>query len=434
MPLFACNIENPDIPRVVMVHSPLDRFALRWLARGIVLLFIGIAPAHAANVTTYFVIDATNGNVLARSNPDKEMYPASLTKMMTLYMLFEALENGTITPGSELTFSKKATEQVPSKLGIKEGRSISVEDAIQALLTKSANDVAVTVAEGLGGGSEWRFTVMMTEKALELGMRNTRFTNASGLHRRDMWSTARDMAILALRLQFDFPAYYHLFSTRQFSYNGVTHRNHNKLLGKVEGVDGLKTGYTKRAGWNIATSAAIDGRRIVGVVMGGKDRHVRDSLMTKLLANGFATADGLDREVPVPSTHPGRAGESNLYAALDEGLGDDDFIASLTESLGIDPQSSGPDQGSAADGQTWAIQVGAYAHRDNALRASADAGKHLAGLLAGNESTVMASVELGGTTLFRVRVLYLTENQARTGCRILNERDLPCSVLDNGES
>ncbi len=416
-----------------MARSSLDRFARRWFARGIVLLFIGIAPAHAAKVTTYFVIDATNGNVLARSNPDKEMYPASLTKMMTLYMLFEALKNGTITPESKFIFSEKATKQVPSKLGIKEGRSISAEDAILALLTKSANDVAVAVAEGLGGGSEWRFTVMMTEKARELGMRNTRFTNASGLHRRDMWSTARDMAILALRLQFDFPAYYHLFSTRQFNYGGATHRNHNKLLGKVEGVDGLKTGYTMRAGWNIAVSAAIDGRRIVGVVMGGKDRHARDSLMTDLIVNGFATADARDREVPVPSTHPGLAGQSNLYAALDRGLGDDDFIAGLAESLGIDPQSSGPDQGSAADGQTWAIQVGAYSHRDNALRASVDAGNYLAGLLAGNGSTVMAAVETGGTTLHRIRVLYLTEDQARTGCRILNEHDLPCSVLDNGE-
>ena len=417
-----------------MVRSPLDRFALRWFARGILLLFIGIAPVHAASVTTYFVIDTTNGNVLARSNPDKAMYPASLTKMMTLYMLFEALESGTITPESEFTFSKKATEQVPSKLGIKKGRSISADDAILALLTKSANDVAVAVAEGLGGGSEWRFTVMMTEKARELGMSNTRFTNASGLHRGDMWSTARDMATLALRLQFDFPAYYRLFSTRQFSYGGVTHRNHNKLLGRVEGVDGLKTGYTRRAGWNIAASANIDGRRIVGVVMGGKDRYARDNLMTDLLANGFATADARHREVPVPSTHPGRAGESNLYAALDRGFDDGDFIARLTESLGIDPLSSGPDQGSAAEGQTWAIQVGAYAHMDNALRASVNAGKHLAGLLAGNESTVMAAVETGGTTLYRVRVLYLTEDQARTGCRILNGHDLPCSVLNNGES
>ena len=417
-----------------MVRSPLDQFALRWLARGIVLLFIGIAPVHAAKVTTYFVIDATNGNVLARSNPDKEMYPASLTKMMTLYMLFEALENGTITPESEFTFSNKATKQVPSKLGIREGRSISAEDAILALLIKSANDVAVAVAEGLGGGSEWRFTVMMTEKARELGMRNTTFSNASGLHRRDMWSTARDMAVLALRLQFDFPDYYHLFSTRQFSYAGVTYRNHNKLLGKVEGVDGLKTGYTRRAGWNIAASATNDGRRIVGVVMGGKDRYARDGLMTNLLANGFATADARDRETPVPSTHPGRAGESNLYAALDRGLADDDFVARLMESLGINPQSSGSDQGSAADGQTWAIQVGAYSHRDNALRASVNAGKHLAGLLAGNESTVMAAVETGGTTLYRVRVLYLNEGQARTGCRILYEHDLPCSVLNNGES
>ena len=417
-----------------MASRLLDRPARAWIPCIVALAVVCAAPAHAAKDHTYIVVDATNGNVLLERRPDKAMYPASLTKMMTLYMVFDALENDTITPESAITFSRKASRQEPSKIGLAEGQSISVRNAIRALLTKSANDVAVAVAEHLGDGSEWHFTVMMTEKARELGMRNTTFTNASGLHRGDMFSTARDMSILALRLQHDFPGYYHLFSTRSFTYAGNTYRNHNKLLGKVEGVDGLKTGYTRRAGWNLAASAIVGGRRIVAVVMGGKDRHARDALMTRLIGEGFVVAARKDRDVPLPTAHPGRNEGLNLYAALDTGEGNDDFIAGLAESLGVSAETSGSDQGSADGDRTWAIQVGAYAHRENALRASIDAGRHLSGILADNASTVMAAVETGGATLYRVRILHLTDEQARAGCRMLHEHDLPCSVIDNEAS
>ncbi len=403
-----------------------------WFAAVVVLVLAGAAEARAGKVTTYFVIDAANGNVLAQSHPDKPMYPASLAKMMTLYLVFEALEDGTITPETPFGFSRKASGQQPSKLGIPRGQSIAAGDAILALMIKSANDVAVAVAEGLGDGDEWRFAAKMTRKARELGMRNTTFTNASGLHQEDMLSTARDIAILALRLQHDFPDYYHLFSTPQFTYAGTTYKSHNKLLGKVAGVDGLKTGYTSRAGWNLAASSLVDGRRIVAVVMGGRDRHARDRLMTRLLQEGIVTAEARSRDVPPPAAHPGRDGGQTRLAMFDGDLDADEFVAALADSLGLNPRSTGVDQGSAADDQSWAIQVGAYSRKDNALRAGENAGRLLETLLAGDGSAVTAAVDSGGTTLYRVRVIYLTEDQARRGCGILIGHSLPCSVLHIG--
>lgn len=403
------------------------------LAGLVFCLFANVTGAEAAKETTFFVIDATNGNVLAQRKPDKEMYPASLAKMMTLYLVFEALEEGTITLDTRFTFSRKASNQVPSKLGIPRGGSISVQDAILALVIKSANDVAVAVAEGLGG-TEAGFTSMMTNKARELGMRRTVFTNASGLHRRSMTSTARDMAVLALRLQFDFPEYYPLFSTRSFTYGDRTYRSHNKLLDRVDGVDGLKTGYTKAAGWNLAASAIVDGRRIVGVVIGGKDRISRDRLMTDLIRKAFATAASVDRTVPLPTPHPRRDVAAQFIAALNSGLDDDALVASLEESLGLGSGGVAVDEGSAGDVRNWAIQVGAFAQRDNAVRASADTGRFLASLLAGDSETVLATVEMDGTTLYRVRILNLGEGQARESCRLLNRNDRPCSVIYTGDS
>ena len=406
----------------------------RCLLAALVLGFLaGVTDAEAAKETTYFVIDATNGNVLAQRKPDKEMYPASLAKMMTLYLVFEALEKGTITLDTRFTFSRKASDQVPSKLGIPRGGSISAQDAIMALVIKSANDVAVAVAEGLGG-SESGFTTMMTNKARELGMRRTVFTNASGLHRRSMTSTARDMAVLALRLQFDFPEYYPLFSSRSFTYGDRTYRSHNKLLGRVDGVDGIKTGYTKAAGWNLAASAVVDGRRIVGVVIGGKDRISRDRLMTDLIRKAFVTAASVDRTVPLPTSHPRRDVAAQFAAALNSGLDDDALVASLEESLGLESPGAGVDEGSAGDDRNWAIQVGAFAQRDNAVRASAETGRFLAPLLAGDSETVLATVETDGTTLYRVRILNLGEGQARESCRLLNRNDRPCSVIYAGDS
>ena len=228
------------------------------------------------------VVDVKSGKVLQATNPDAHRHPASITKVMTLYMLFEQLEKGRITLDSELKVSARASRMAPSKLGLQPGETITVDDAIKAVVTKSANDVAATIAENLGG-SEDRFAELMTLKAHAIGMRNTNFANASGLPDPDQITTARDLATLGRAIQDRFPKYYTYFGTRVFNYDGAAYRNHNRLLGRVEGVDGIKTGYTRASGFNLLTSAKADGRHIVTVVLGGKSGRVRDAQVASLV-------------------------------------------------------------------------------------------------------------------------------------------------------
>jgi len=403
-----------------------------------IILFALSAGAAKADYTA-IVIDATNGNILYQRDPDKTMYPASLTKMMTLYMIFEALEAGEVSLDTMWPVSAHAEAAQPSELGLVEGQSISVDDSIMALMTKSANDVASVVAEGLGDGSEWRFGTMMTEKARELGMKNTTFTNASGWHDDDQVSTARDMAILSLRLQSDFPQYYHLFATTEWSYNGQSYGNHNKLLGVVDGVDGLKTGYTRPAGWNLAASAIVDGRRIVAVVMGGETRIWRDQRMTELITEGFVLAEAQDRIVPVPGEHPTRGEAATQFASLDgdaldpitispEEYAGSSFESLVASALNLDEESLVTAQGSA-EYLPWALQVGAFSEFENAYRALDNAETYLGAIIGGYASTTVTAAESGGTTLYRARIINLTELQAREGCRELYARDLPCAVV-----
>lgn len=415
--------------------------SLRGLAASLAIT-ASVGFASLAQAYTAIVIDATNGNILYQHDADKERYPASLTKMMTLYMIFDALENGKITQDTMFDVSAHAEAMQPSELGLVEGDSISVNDAIMALMTKSANDVAAAVAEGLADGSEWRFGVMMTEKARELGMSNTTFTNASGWHDDGMVSTARDMAILSLRLQSDFPQYYHLFSTTSWTYNGngQTYGNHNKLLGVVDGVDGLKTGYTRPAGWNLAASAVVDGRRIVAVVMGGETRVWRDQRMTELLQEGFIVAAQLDRVVPVPGVHPLRGGDETQFAALalpEQDAAPQPEVATVSEgafadlvatALNLDDTQIAPDQGSVED-LPWAVQVGAFSQFENAYRALDTAEIYLANIIGGHASNVVTAAESAGSTLYRARIINLSEAQARAGCKELYARDLPCAVV-----
>ena len=233
------------------------------------------------------VIDAQTGFVLSEKNPDKRLYPASMTKMMTLYLAFEAIEGGQMTKSQRVPVSANAQYQEPSKLGLEAGYSIRVEDLILGIVTRSANDAAVTLGEAVGG-SESRFARMMTLKAQQLGMKNTHFVNASGLHDPDQYSSARDMAILAQALMRDFPRQYHYFSTPSFTYAGVTSLNHNKLLKTYEGCDGMKTGYVYASGYNLTASAVQGGHRLIGVIFGGRTAAVRNKTMEDLLDAGFA--------------------------------------------------------------------------------------------------------------------------------------------------
>ncbi|TWH36319.1 D-alanyl-D-alanine carboxypeptidase [Aminobacter sp. J15] len=228
------------------------------------------------------VVDANTGRVLFEKNSRDARYPASLTKMMTLYLLFEALDAGRVSLDTQIPVSAYAAKRPPSKIGFKPGQTINVRSTILALAVRSANDVAAAVGEFLGG-SEERFAAMMTAKARALGMQSTTFRNASGLPDEGQRTTAHDMAILGMALRRHFPHHYHYFSNREFTFAGKVIRGHNNLLGKVVGADGLKTGYIRASGFNLVTSVGRGGRRIVAVVMGGETAKSRDAHMEELI-------------------------------------------------------------------------------------------------------------------------------------------------------
>jgi len=250
------------------------------------------SPAYAA-----IVVDANSGNVLHASNPDALRHPASLTKIMTLYMLFERLEAGKLKLDTPLKVSAHAEDQAPTKLDLEDGETILVEEAIKGMVTRSANDAAVVVAEALAG-SEEEFARLMTRKAQALGMSKTVYRNASGLPNDAQVTTARDQAILGRAIQERFPTYYKYFQTRSFVFRGHTIGNHNRLLGRVEGVDGIKTGFTNASGFNLVTSLKRDKRHVVAVVLGGSSAGSRDSRMRELLGQ-FVPAASTKRTAPM---------------------------------------------------------------------------------------------------------------------------------------
>jgi D-alanyl-D-alanine carboxypeptidase len=229
------------------------------------------------------VVDGNSGEVLHAANADAPRHPASLTKIMTLYLLFEGLDAGKIRLDTPLKVSEHAAAQAPTKLGLRPGQTIAVDDAIKAVVTKSANDAAVAIAENLAG-SEDEFARLMTQRAHALGMSRTTYVNASGLPDDDQVTTARDQALLGRAIQERFPHYYRYFSTEEFVYHGSAMRNHNHLLGEVGGVDGIKTGYTRASGFNLVTSVHRDGRYIVAVVLGGRSASERDARMRELIS------------------------------------------------------------------------------------------------------------------------------------------------------
>jgi D-alanyl-D-alanine carboxypeptidase len=235
------------------------------------------------------IVDANAGVVMQASNADSPRHPASLTKLMTLYLLFEQLEAGKLKMTTELPVSEHAAAMAPSKLGLKPGESIDVASAIRAIVTKSANDVAVVVAEAIGGG-EAEFARMMTAKARALGMMHTTYHNASGLPDERQITTARDQSIIARALHDRFPQFFHFFSLRHFVWRGKTIRNHNHLLGRVPGVDGMKTGYIRESGFNIVVSVHRDGRWLVAVIFGGRSAGGRDARAVSLINNNINVA------------------------------------------------------------------------------------------------------------------------------------------------
>jgi len=243
------------------------------------------------------VVDDKSGLVLHEVNPDEPRHPASLTKIMTLYLLFEQLEAGKLKLDTPLPVSTRASLQNPTKLGLKPNQTIQVEDAIKGLVTKSANDAAVVVAEAIGG-SEEEFAKLMTLKASALGMTGTTYVNASGLPAEAQITTARDQAVLGRAIQHRLPVYYQYFATPSFRYKGAEMRNHNHLLGQVKGVDGIKTGYTDASGYNLASSVRRDEKHIVAVVLGGTSNGARDARMRQLIEEHISRAS-TQRTAPI---------------------------------------------------------------------------------------------------------------------------------------
>lgn len=257
----------------------------------VILALWAFSSSAMAKQYSALVVEPESGRVLFERDADGLRHPASVTKMMTLYLVFEALDRGEVTLDTPLEVSPNAVLKPPSRLGLRPGDSIRVEDAILALVTRSANDVATVIAENLGG-TEIAFAEMMTAKARSLGMRDSVFRNASGLPDPAQWTTARDMYRLGRALIFDYPRYYPYFSTPRFYYRGQGFDNHNHLMETYPGMDGIKTGFINSSGFNLVASAKQEGRRLIGVVFGGPSAVRRDRHMREILDDGFAQMRG----------------------------------------------------------------------------------------------------------------------------------------------
>ena len=389
-------------------------------------------PALAAKYAA-IVVDARTGEVLHEENADVVTYPASLTKMMTLYLTFDALDAGRLTLDQALPVSSWAEAQSPTKLGLRAGQTIRVEQAILALITKSANDASVVLAEALGG-SEARFAEMMTRKAREMGMRNTVFRNANGLPNMEQVTTARDFSILSRAMLSDHSKYYPYFSRRNFVYGGRSLHNHNRLMSRYEGMDGIKTGYTVASGFNLASSAVRDGRRLVAVVLGGKSAVSRDNRMAALLDKAFGKAGG-DPDAPVVA----RAGKAAPPVASAARVEDDAPPAkkpakTTTAAKGKPPEkqaaqlaavTSTPAAAKSRGGNVWGVQVGAFSTREAGNRALVQANKQAPFLLR-NAKKTLVEAKTGDTKVFRARMTGLDEKSARQICSELTRHGHRC--------
>lgn len=372
-------------------------------------------PAQANPKYASIVIDADTGAILSQRYADKRLHPASLTKVMTLILTFDAIRAGKVSLYDRVRISPYAASMVPSKIGLKPGETIRVKDAIYLLVTKSANDVAVALAEHLGG-TEYQFAKMMTAKARSIGMRNTTFKNASGLHHSRQVSTARDMARMGRVLINNYNRYYHYFSKKSYRYRGVTYNNHNKLMRTYKGMDGLKTGYISKAGYNLIASAKRDGNRVIGVVFGGRSGKTRNAHMKTILDRGFVKMNKLRlaqyRNMPKPAKKP-----QTVLASLDKNTSSD------TVALRARPQQKISEKSTSSNsaGSLWSVQIGAFKSRvkvDNLLK---DAVKVLPQELNGAYPIIAPLRSASSGWMFRARLAGLTRNQAQSACRFFND-------------
>lgn len=377
-------------------------------------LYSPYPPSHTSSI----IIDAQTGKVLSEQDADRPDYPASLTKMMTLYLTFGALEQGKISLNDMFTVSLHGSRQVPSKLGLRPGQRISVRDLILAVVTHSANDAAVTLAENLAG-SESAFAERMTATAHALGMTATTFRNASGLPTPPNISTARDLTTLARALWRSYPNEYHFFATEQFAYNGAVYETHNHLMENFAGMDGIKTGYIHASGFNLAASAVRNGRRLIGVIMGGSSAHARDLQMADLLDEAFAGATPVDNAVRTVNGNDapggtGTAGAASTIAALNPVTRAEAAVPTHTHKTAVETRRA------LRASHAWQIQVGAFSKQNAAERAGALA---LAKLhLKGKTAHVVPPGPADKEPLYRARIAGFSELEAEHACRTLRAR------------
>lgn len=390
-----------------------------------------LAPNSAiARTYTAMIIDGDSGDVLHEYRADHKVYPASLTKIMTLYMVFDALEHGKVSLSTRMKVSKRAWGQAPSKLGLQAGETISVKDAILALVTKSANDIAVVVAEHLGG-TEIKFAQMMTSEARRIGMARTTFRNASGLPNRGQMTTARDMIKLAVALRENYGSYYHYFATQKFRFGNRTYGNHNNLLASYYGTDGIKTGYINASGFNLVASVNRNGKRLIGVVFGGRTARTRDDQMKKLLDQAYIklTKEG-EIVVPRPRISPEDKilpADAQLLMAKRETLREAEQpgrIDTETVVTRLKPETA----------SGWAIQVGAFSDQRRAQEAVLAAARTAPDVLRLTRAAVEQQAS-GTGIVYRARLLgFDGENEARAACAALRRENVACIPVNAGDA
>ncbi|MDR6190268.1 D-alanyl-D-alanine carboxypeptidase (penicillin-binding protein 5/6) [Agrobacterium pusense] len=405
------------------------------------ILSLHASPAQAGYA--HFIMDANTGKVLAARNADVLNHPASLTKMMTLYLTFEALHASKLRWDQKITMSKNGASVIPSKLYVRQGQTFTVREAVYGMIVKSANDMA----EGMGdhlGGSEARFAEMMTRKARQLGMTKTVFRNASGLPNKSQVTTARDMAKLGLALQRDFPKEYGLFATQSFNFRGKRIRGHNNLMYRYQGMDGIKTGYTNASGFNLVSAVNHNGRRVVGVVLGGKTARSRDAQMAALLDKAVPQASrgrnteqlvasaNVSRTFDVAAAVPPAAVPLPMFAerradpvAMQIATANAD-VADMMQVSAI-PRPA-PAAAPAGQRSRWEVQIAATDSEAAARSLLANARSNI-----GNYSGIAPyteAVQSGSATLYRARFTgFEDQSSAVSACKALKARSYACVVM-----
>ena len=393
--------------------------------------------------TAYLIVDATSGREIASDQADELRHPASLTKLMTIYLTFSALDSGRLSLGDALPVSSNALNAPPTKMGLTPGGSVNVRDVTMALVTRSANDAAVVLAEALGG-DEPTFARLMTQKARQLGMSSTVFRNASGLPNREQVTTARDLARLATALMRDYPHYYAVFSVQSYTYRGRPLDNHNRMLGSYDGADGLKTGYTAASGFNLALSAVRDNRRLIGVVMGGESARRRDRQMADLMDRGFASAQAMGLPPWTSIRKPPSARYNAAQFVPGAAIQETPRTVAVAKAEPSPPPAAAPQAAAArVAGPTvpappepenralgsWVIQVGSFNEPQAAQLALERASAALPSATRSTAAATVDEIQMASKVFHRARLANLSQEQAVDGCKRLEKQKIYCSPL-----